>query len=201
MIGKSVSYIVAIMLCYSMTYASVTLTFDEFPSGTVLSDSSYSRVSFSSDFQVTDHVGSLWGFPHSGTNVLTSTGMGWSSPHIAFGDPGHLDRVESLGAYFSTDTSVVIGLVAYRPGFQEVARVLIGAPGESWNNRFVEIKAAGGLTFSMLELYGVNSPNDLLGFCLDDMTITLVPEPSSLLALAGGLGALGLLRKKVNSKR
>ena len=51
------------------------------------------------------------------------------------------------------------------------------------DNRYVEISATPDLPFYKLEFEGVNSPNDLLGFCLDDMTITLVREPSSLLAL------------------
>lgn len=79
--------------------------------------------------------------------------------------------------------------------------MVIGTSGESWNNRLVEISTTPDAPFEILKFEGVNSSNDLLGFSADDMTITLVPEPSSLLALACGLGALGLLRKKVNSKR
>ena len=43
--------------------------------------------------------------------------------------------------------------------------------------------------------------NGLTGYKFE-LTATIIPEPSSLLALAGGLmGLAGLLRKKVNSKR
>ena len=42
----------------------------------------------------------------------------------------------------------------------------------------------------------VNSPDDRLGFCADDITIIPVPEPCSLLALAAALTPLILRRRR-----
>lgn len=57
------------------------------------------------------------------------------------------------------------------------ASVLIGAPGETWLNRYVEIRGGPGAPFDSLAFEGVNSPDDLRRFSVDDMTITPVPEP------------------------
>ena len=185
--------IVVLVMCCSAAYGR-TLTFDEFPSGTELRSSSYARVSFSWDFLATDHMESSWGSPHSGSNVLTTVLNPYGhSPSIVFGRMTwadlDLDHVQSVGAYFSTDMNARVTVTAYRHvsgTFVPVTSVVIGAPGESWNNRYVEITYPQS-SFEMLDFEGVNSPDDLLGFCADDMNITYVPEPSSLLALGAGL--------------
>lgn len=202
---KFVVYIAAMIMSCSVAYG-VTLTFDEVPSGTVLHFSSYAsnnRVFFSEDFRASDHTGSSWGPPHSGSNVLTSVGGAYS--RILLGDItvnyAHFDAIQSVSAYFSTNAGAMVRITAYHipPGEPEfaVGSVVIGALGESWDNRPVEITTSPNSPFEMLTFEGVNSPTDLLGFSADDMMITLIPEPSSLLALAGGLGALGLgLRRR-----
>jgi len=78
--------------------------------------------------------------------------------------------------------------------------MIIGAPGESWDNRLIEINAPADLPIMGIRFEPVNSQDDLLGFCLDDMSWELVPEPSSVLALGGGiLGLAGLLvRRRVS---
>ena len=187
---------------------AVTMAFDEVPSGTVLYNSSYAydnRVVFSDDFRATDHTGSDWGPPYSPSNVLTSVGRSYGESGLFFGrvklDGPYPDPVGSVSAYFSTQPGAMVRISAYRynpnnPMFS----LVMGNSGESWDNRYVEITSSQ-LPFYGLKFEGVNSPNDLLGFAADDMTITLVPEPSSLLALAGGLAALGLLRRRVISKQ
>ena len=197
--------ITVIILSCSATYAA-TLTFDQVPSGTRIRGSEYAdshRIFPSDDFIATDHTGFQWGPPRSGRNVLTSVGNPYVNPSIMFGyyttsivDP---DPVLSVSAYFSTRTDTIIRVTPYLyVGYRWVpaASVEIGTLGESWDNRFVEISTTPDLPISIIAFEGVSSPDDLLGFCLDDMTITLIPEPSSLLALGGGLGALGLLHRR-----
>jgi len=197
--------VVATSLSCPMAYG-LTLTFDEVPSGTGLLGSSFYvttyRVWFASPFQAVDHTDSTWGPQHSGTNVLAWDARDTSSLDLGglidFGyftgaeaDP---DDIRSVGAYFSTQPGVMIAITAYHYTTDgppvSVANVVIGGPAECWKNQFVEISSPNG-PFSMLEFRGVKSPNDLLGFCLDDMTITPVPEPPSLAALICGLAGVG----------
>lgn len=193
-------WIAALMPFSSAAYAT-TLTFDEVPDGTVLRYSTYGadhRVSFSDDFRASDHTGSGWGPPHSGSNVLTSSGSAYS--RILFGhytaSDAEPDPAQSVTAYFSTELDAMVRITAYHIAQAQpavlITSVVIGASGESWNNGYIEMSAAPGLSFEMLEFAGVNSPDELLHFCADDMTIVPVPEPSALLALAGGLGVFGL---------
>jgi len=192
----------------SMAFAN-TLSFDDVPSGSFLQCSLYihgHRTFFSSDFMATDHTGWPWGTPRSGRNVLTSLGKPSPNvnPYVVFGDAIVEDPVLSVSAFFSTQTSAMVRVTAYRRGTYDYVPAdsqVIGAIGESWDNRLVVLNTTPDLPFELIRFEGVNSDNDLLGFCADDMTITLVPEPSSLLALAGGLGGIGLLRRRVNGKK
>ena len=185
-----------------------TLTFDDVPSGTVLRGSAYAythRIWPSSDLQAIDHTASPWGHPYSGSNVLVSTGS-FPPSIIGFGYfttySADWDHLQSLSAYFSTAPGAMIKITAVHwvgPGGVPVGSTVIGGLGESWDNRYVEIRPSSPqYSFEEIVIESVNSPSDLTGFCADDMTITLVPEPSSLLALAGGLVALGLpvIRRK-----
>ena len=185
---------------------AVTLTFDEVPSGTVLSYTYHDRIQFAR-FQAADHTASLWGPPRSGSNVLAVTNTSYN-PWIGFGYfPGggfHPDPVQSVFGYFSTQTGAMVRITAYayehgNPNPIPVTGVIIGTADGAWENVPVEISTAPDHPFFELDFEPVNSPDDLLGFCADDMTITLVPEPSSLLALAGalmGLGGLALRRRR-----
>jgi hypothetical protein len=89
----------------------------------------------------------------------------------------------------------MVRITAYRENFSEhtstfVTSIVIGAEGESWTNRYVEINSPND-PFNRLEFEYINSVSDLRGFCADDMTVTPVPEPSSILALVGGIARLG----------
>ena len=190
--------IAAIILCYTAAYG-VTLTFYEFPSGTVLFDSSYPRVSFSQEFRATNHAGFSWGLPHSGSNVLTLVlNPNGNTSSIVFGYVKSwgldLDPIQTVGAYFSTDIGVMVRVTAYHwtsTSPEEITSVVIGDSGQPWDNQYVEIDSPNGL-INYLKFEGVNSPDDLLGFCADDMTVEPVPEPSSLAALAFGLLPIGV---------
>jgi hypothetical protein len=184
-----------------------TLTFDDVASGSRLRSPLYRetyRVTFDDRFRATDHTESPWGPPHSGANVMTLPVDVPAGPGImllGYFLPSYLeyDYATSIGGYFSTQTGVQVRITAYyvdsvHPRV-EAASAVIGAPGESWNNRYVEISSPGH-SFSELQFEGVKSSSDLQGFCMDDMTIDYVPEPSSLLALAAGLGALGVFIRR-----
>ena len=199
--SKLIVCIVATVVCCSAAYGR-TLTLDEFPSGTVLSDSSYYRLSFLRNFQAIDHTLSSWGPPHSGSNVLTVVADPYYDiASVLFGRllPTALDvdHIRSVGAYFSTDTGAMVRITAYHISgtYTAVTSLVIGAAGESWNNRYVEISCPQS-SFWQLRFEGVNSSSELLSFCADDMTITYVPEPSSLLALCAGLVSAGALLRR-----
>ena len=190
--------VVAVVLSCSAASA-VTLTFDDVPSGTVLSGTYADGVAFSLQFQATDHSAAGWGPPHSGANVLTCVEAVYS-PAIGLGyyewEGCRPSPTRRVAAYFSTETGAVVAISAYHvvtgnPNIL-ITSVVVGASGESWNNRYVEITAGPGQSFEWLEFAGVNSQDDLLHFCADDMTIIPVPEPGGLIGLASGLGALAL---------
>jgi len=184
---------------------AVTLAFDDVPSGAMLAYMSYgnpSRVFFSEDFRATNHAESDWGLPHSPDNVLTTVGSQYSQISFGYFTHSHaaFDSVQSVRAYSGTRAGAKVRITAYRyPGLQEVASIVIGGESEAWSDIPIEISATTDMPFQMLKFEGVNSPNDLTGFCLDDMTITLIPEPSSLLALGGGL--MGLAGLAVRRRR
>ena len=205
-----VTWLAAISWCGPAPCSSRTLTFDDVPSGTVLRNSALYqddyRVRFLSCFRATDHVGSTWGPPVSGTNVLTCDLPVGYTPLVIFGysTPTYRERdpVTRVGMYVSTQNGVGIQITAYNdtPFAPPLATVVLGTSGQSWTNQYVEIISSEA-PFSELHFEGVNSPSDLLGFCIDDMTITYVPEPSSLLALCAGIGAMGAAIRRRQRRR
>ncbi len=207
MTTKLAVYTMAALLLCSATYGGV-LTFDDLASGTLVGDSFYMdayRVQFGPFFQAIDHTASPWGSPHSNPNVVRwiPTEPIQIDPSILFGyftsADADFDEISRVGAYFSTEQGAEVRMTAYHhypdaPTFVAVDSVVLGAPGQSWSNHYAEI--GGGVPFEMIAFQGVNSPDELLHFCLDDMTITPVPEPTSILTLAGGLGGLLLIKRR-----
>ena len=185
----------------STTANAYTLTFDEFPSGTELRDSFYHEqygARFSEGFWAVGHTDSNWGYPHSGSNVLMWDGD-YSPGYLLFGHYTYSTMepysVYSVGAYFSTQPGAMVKITAYQFDRPDTATlidsVIIGSLGQSWDNQYVEIGSSNGV-FNLLQFEGVNSLDDLRGFCADDMTVVPVPEPSSLAALAFGLLPIGV---------
>jgi len=182
--------------------AAYTLTFDEVPSGTVLGHSDIYRdfygANFSEGFQAADHTYWTDNIARSSPNVLIWTGDIYSAfAQLLF---GHYTMsyaepygVSSLSAYFSTGIDSVVRVTAYNwiaPNtLVEVASVEVGKAGEAWNNEKITI-APAGQSFNTIYFEGV-SGGGLRGFCVDDMTVTPVPEPSSLAALFAGVAGCG----------
>lgn len=183
--------------------ASYTLTFDDVPSGTALwycNAYRYDRgATFDMGFHTADHAACPWAVAQSDPNVLLWTGNPYDQfARLIFGryttSSASPYWVEFTSAYFSTQVDTVVRLTAY-DGNDAVGSVLIGSPDEAWDRKRVEIR--GTRPFYSIDFEGVSGAG-LCGFCLDDLAVTPVPEPSSLLAFfagAGGSAALVLKRR------
>lgn len=173
---------------------SFTLTFDDIPEGQGLRYYGDQYGVAIGGSYIADHSESTWGPPHSGYNVLRCLDIGGS---IAFKWPNKLYSAYSLGAYFSTEPGVVVRLTGYGANIEDpIDSILVGAAGESWNNVYVQLNSQEGRIRSAA-FEGVSSPDATAHFAADDMTIVPIPEPSSLLAMGGGLGGMLLLRRRM----
>jgi len=194
------SIVMALLYCPASAWA-YTLTFDDIPAG---QDISYYTAEYgviwASGFEVVDESQFSWSQAHSGTNVLiwNCSHPSWAAGFEFGADPADYPdcsippyNVYSVGAYFSTDMGQVLALVGYRKGGSVAATATVGSELESWQDRYVEIFSASG-DIAFVHISGVSSPDARYRFCLDHLTVVPVPEPSALLALAGGLGVLGL---------
>mgnify|MGYP001596159734 CR=1 FL=1 len=197
--------ILAVVLYHPAAVDAYTLSFDDIPSGNDLRHyygAQYGAV-FTVDWSVVSVDGSDWKRSHGGTNVAMWGGPANNGAGLRFGqtdedNPAYRYNISSIGGFFSTETDSVVAMVGYdRTTWIPIVSTIIGAPGQSWNNRYAAISSdAGDIGWVMFE--GISSPDARYQFCMDDVTITPVPEPSSLSALALGLAplAIGMRRKR-----
>ena len=76
-----------------------------------------------------------------------------------------------------------------------MAYTVVGANGESWTNQYAEVTSqAGDIVWIVFEAISPADARDR--FCMDDMTIVPVAEPTSLAALATGLLPIALAMRK-----
>ena len=194
-----ISIVVMLTCCYSTLWA-FTLTFDDIPAGQGLS---YYTALYNIDWLpsciVVDESKISWISAPSQNNVLAWKPVGNPTfvPAWYFGsDVGPKYTVSSVGAYFSTDMDQVFTLEGFRKDGSSFS-ANIGAVGSSWRNQYVEIDDPEGAIYKA-GIFPVGSDDTLSRFCMDNLTIEPVPEPSSLLTLgvlASGLG-VGLIRRR-----
>ena len=182
-----------------------TISFDEVSAGSTLYyyNTYVNGVGFGEGFVIADHSTYTWGPPNSGTNVLGWNGANRDYARIVFGysapSEGNIINAQRVGAYFSTAPGVVVRMTGYKTNNDaSIVDVLIGSSSESWNNKYVELYSATG-DIDSIQFDAVSSPDARLGFWMDDLTITPVPEPSSLAALTLGILPLAgcALRRRI----
>jgi len=208
-----------IMMAITCSCASAagayTVSFDEVPAGSNVQVYLNTDTPFlaSSAFTVEDHSAASWGPPRSGSNVMVCGALlgyitlvappfdaaGWGRPiNAAF-----------FGGYFSTPLGVEVEMtLSKRVGQQlfAITSLTIGAQNEAWSNRYLSYASAAGdiysIKFEELSLWTYPPTTPGL-FSIDDMTITPVPEPSSLAALICGLVGAGgvVVRRKPSAER
>lgn len=192
---------------FPSTANAYTVTFDDVPTGT--RPSCYfvdNNLYISNAFSVVDYSTSSWGHPHSGNNVLTVVSSIYSpcirlmSPYYdSSGRPcvdadgnGISINASYFGAYFSTPAGVEIKMSIFKYVGSNlvttpIAEMTIGSRYEAWNNKLIDYYSNSGeineVRFDLIWAQPPppgNSPGIL---CLDDLTVTPVPEPSSLVTL------------------
>ncbi|MEN6358310.1 MAG: PEP-CTERM sorting domain-containing protein [Armatimonadota bacterium] len=201
--------IALLIICCSEAYAYV-MTFDDIATG---SDLDYYaeqyNAYFTEGFQVTDHSACTWGSPNSGNNVLTWVGTSSQDAWLTFGNMSYggpitvgQHSIRSLCAFFSTDGVQVLAKAYRMDTVTPVCIRQIGATDVSWDNEYVDLVADDGGVIDYIKFEGAYTPAARMGFCVDDINVDPVPEPSSILALVSGVigyGGLVLKRKRHGS--
>ncbi|MCE5322823.1 PEP-CTERM sorting domain-containing protein [bacterium] len=198
---KTLRIILAAVMIMTLCHMAqaYTLTFDDVPTGVSPGTYYLATYGISLEFpnvQIECHSGSDWGPPHSENNVLVASNSFQGSKFtfiFKWADIGHMNDpmyyVNSVGAYFCTQQDVVLQMVGYDSDLEHpVASAYIGATGESWKNRYVEISSSGNI--NAVVFYSI-STDAFHKFCMDDLTVDPVPEPSGILAILGGVATLG----------
>lgn len=195
--------IMAIATCCSVAQAYV-MTFDDVPAGgDITYYSNLYGASFYPGFVIADHSQSVWGPPHSGTEVLTWNADSSRTAQLSFGysTPSNVGTIphysiQSISAYFGTDYGVMVQMTGYHGSLANpVVSITIGDPYGSWSNQYAELTSeAGDIDFIIFE--GIGSADARLGFCADDITIIPVPEPTTLVGLLAPFGAMLFWRRR-----
>ncbi len=180
----------------SSTLSAYTVTFDDVPTG---KDLSYYLQQHGLDmvpgWEVIDSVSSGWGTPHSGTQAVVWNGNPIFAAGFGFGIDGVSEyRVRSVGAYFSAEPGVLLEMRGYTASGVVTAR--IGESDVSWSNRYVQIDSSVAGDILFVHIAGLNSPDDRYHFAMDDLTVVPIPEPATFLALAAGLVALAMRKRR-----
>lgn len=188
--------IMAVLVIRATQVYAVTLTFDDIPQG-VSVDPNYRQygISFDGGFYAANHMGSAWGPPHSGSNVMV-----WNYPGYGSNWRGMMFKKDqplnaySVGGYFSTEYGVVLEMIGYYQSLDNpVASVMIGDSEGTWKNVHVQIDSPVGI--GIVEFRPVTT-DALQHFCADDINVNFVPEPTSFLVLGVGLVPLLLRRRR-----
>ena len=179
--------------------APYSLSFEDVSPGSSLAsyESQYGLVAYAG-WSVAEHEQSGWPVPQSGANVavwdedlLYSAGFAFGRDPLDYPDTPFLPyTARFVSAYVSTKLGGLLQMTGYSRGGVAVAAAYVGAPGESWVNRYVQISSAYG-DIAYVKFLGVNAPEEKRHFCIDDLTVVPVPEPSSPAALSLGPLAAG----------
>jgi len=199
----------AIVVSWASAAGAYTVTFDEVAPGTNPQNYQDTSTPFcpGPEFAIEDHSNASWGPPRSGTNVMVCEALGGEIRLIAgpFGstDLGTPINAVLFGAYFSTPPGAEVMMTLYKRatgGLSPLASMIIGSQNEAWSNQYVSYASPTGDIYDIrFDLWSLPMhPSATPGlFCVDDMTITPVPEPSSLAALVCGLaGVAGIVVRR-----